>query len=281
MLTKPKAKAVRLRAERSLHIGLNSYGGFAPTLAGCLNDAKDWQAALKQRGFETAILLDQQATKRAILDGIERLVDLTKSGETAVITFSGHGTWVPDEDGDEPDGRDEAICPYDLPDGVITDDELHERFSAARYGARLIFISDSCHSGSVTRFADLGGPADTKARIRFVAPEAFLGRSALSAARAVDKAPFTGVIRPPEGLLLSGCADPQFSYDAWFNRRPNGAFTYAALRALERLPPKGTYRDLHALIRKEYLPSNQFPQDPQIDGAPHRQRWPVFQSLTG
>jgi hypothetical protein len=280
--TKTTTKAPRLRPERGLAIGLNNYNGFAPTLSGCENDAKDWAAALRSRGFEVSTLINQQATKRAILEGIERLVDLTRSGETAVITFSGHGTWVPDEDGDEPDGRDEAICPYDLPDGVITDDELYERFAAARRGARIVFISDSCHSGSVMRFADLEA-ADTKRQIRFVPPSVFLSKREAKAAEPLLKAPVKGVIRPPEGLLISGCADPEYSYDAWFNRRPNGAFTYVALKALDRLPPKGTYRDWHALIRdpQNGLPSIQFPQTPQIDGAYHHQRWPVFQSLTG
>jgi hypothetical protein len=276
--TKTTTKAPRLRAERALCIGINEAQG-APPLAGCVNDARDFAKALAGRGFEVTTLFDSQATKKNILDGLARLVDVTRSGETAVSTISCHGTTVPDYNGDEPDGRDEALCPYDLMDGVILDDELHEIFSAARYGARIVLISDSCHSGSVMRFANLE-QADTRAKIRYLPPEVFLSKRELKDAKAVENTPLRGVIRPPEGVLISGCADPEYSYDAWFNRRANGAFTYVALKALERLPPKGTYKDWHGIIRGA-LPSIQFPQTPQIDGSYHHQRWPVFQSLTG
>jgi hypothetical protein len=70
---------------------------------------------------------------------------------------------VPDLDGDEPDGTDECLCPHDVrKNGPITDDELYESFSSLERGAKLLMISDSCHSGTVTRFAPITTPPAAK-----------------------------------------------------------------------------------------------------------------------
>ena len=63
-------------------------------------------------------------------------------------------------------------------------------------------------------------------------------------------------------VLLSGCDDQEYSYDALFNGRPNGAFTYTALQTLRKLPGTATYRDWHREIRK-ILPNVNYPQTPQ------------------
>ena len=65
---------------------------------------------------------------------------------------------------------------------------------------------------------------------------------------------------------MSGCQDTEYSYDAWFQGRPNGAFTFVALRALKSLPTKATYRDWYNAIRK-MLPSQQYPQSPNLYGS--------------
>ncbi|MCG6536451.1 MAG: hypothetical protein L7F78_17525, partial [Syntrophales bacterium LBB04] len=52
------------------------------------------------------------------------------------------------------------------------------------------------------------------------------------------------------------------SYDAYFEGRPNGAFSFVALRALESLPPNATYSDWFKKIRG-MLPSRQYPQTPK------------------
>jgi len=114
--------------KRSLHIGINDYPGTQNDLSGCVNDANDWEEALKQHGFQTVSIVDGQAKKSNMVEAISKIVSDTGKDDIAVITYSGHGTWVADEDGDEPDGRDEALCPYDIMDGnILTDDELYDR----------------------------------------------------------------------------------------------------------------------------------------------------------
>ena len=83
---------------------------------------------------------------------IGALVKGGASGDSLVITFSGHGTYAPDKNGDEPDGLDEGLCPYDIKQGkVLIDDEIHQLFAQRAAGVRIVLISDSCHSGTVIR----------------------------------------------------------------------------------------------------------------------------------
>lgn len=269
--------------KRSLHIGINDYPGVGSDLSGCVNDAMDWAACLKARGFDDqAILLDGQATKNAMRNAIEKIVQATTASDIAVITYSGHGTWVPDVDGDEADGRDEALCPWDIgtTGEVLTDDELFEIFSARNYSARIIFISDSCHSGTVSRasVAVPGVQNDTWKfpRMKFLAPEFHLSKDMLQIAKRVEKSTAKSKIRAAS-VLFAGCRDTEYSYDAWFNQRANGAFTFVALKALESVgnAPGVNYWQWYQEIRK-YLPHVQYPQTPQFDAAYYQRKWEVF-----
>ncbi len=269
--------------KRSLHMGINDYPGSGSDLSGCVNDANDWRAELEARSFQATSLLDSEATKSRMVEEISKIVADTCRDDITVITYSGHGTWVVDDDGDEVDGRDEALCPYDIvTDGhILTDDELYEIFSARKRGARIIFISDSCHSGTVARSCSFMPGTENDdwnfPKIRYLAPDIYLrGDDALHRARRVEAAKVYGRIRAAT-VLLSGCKDDEYSYDAWFNQRPNGAFTYTALQSLKTLPPNATYRDWHKENRK-ILPHTQYPQTPQLLGSwKQKSRWKVLQ----
>ena len=274
--------------KRSLHIGINDYPGTGSDLSGCVNDAKDWRKALEKRGFKATSLLDEEAKKADMLQAISKIVADTGKDDIAVITYSGHGTWVPDEDGDEADGRDEALCPYDIMEGnILTDDELYEIFSKRSWSARIIFISDSCHSGSVSRASNrmMGTKRDTWKfpKTRFLAPEIYLKSSKfkgskrlLQTARRVENSPKRSKIRAAT-VLFSGCKDTEFSYDAWFNERANGAFTYSALKTLKKLDKNASYNDWFKKIRK-LLPHVQYPQTPQIVASRYQKnKWKVFE----
>lgn len=265
----------------ALCVGINDYPGTDSDLSGCINDAHDWAAALQARGFAVTQLLDGAATGKAMREAIARLVGQAADGDLVVLQYSGHGSFVPDEDGDEPDGTDECLCPHDIrSQGPITDDELAELFAARASGVKLVFVSDSCHSGTVSRFAPITTPPTTKAKhpparkVRFLPPAVFLSSRESSKLGVRSRRPAS----PPGrhyALLMSGCQDTEYSYDAWFQGRPNGAFTFVALRELARLPASATYRDWHAAIRKT-LPSQQYPQSPNLYGTSRMKNWKVF-----
>ncbi len=258
----------------ALCIGINDYPGTGSDLAGCVNDAQDWAQMLTDREFSVSLMLDGEATRSEMIRAMTSIVTAAESGDTAVITYSGHGTWQPDDDGDEPDMRDEALCPHDLSTGgPLLDDDLFEIFAQRARGARVVFLSDSCHSGSVAR---IGPPLaeQERGRVRFLPPATFLGEDALARARKVQKAPPRGLSRGT-ALLISGCADTEFSYDASFAGRPNGAFTRVALDALSKLGGDATYADWHTAIRAT-LPSADYPQTPQLMATRHQRRWRVL-----
>lgn len=260
-------------AKHALCIGINDYPGTDSDLAGCVNDANDWAAALAKRGFAVTRLLDGQATGKAMRRAIAKTLAGAAAGDLVVLQFSGHGSFVPDTSGDEPDGTDECLCPHDVEtNGPLPDDELFELYQARPAGARLVVISDSCHSGTVARFAPITTPPTTRGkwspqrRVRFLPPSAFLSKR--EAARLGERRSIRRSSPPGRdaGLLLSGCQDVEYSYDAYFRGRPNGAFTWVALRALAKLPARATYSDWYAAIRRA-LPSQQYPQTPNLYGS--------------
>lgn len=255
-----------MRARRAVIVGINDYPGSNADLHGCVNDAMDWQQVLRGAGYDTTVLLDGDATKAAVVAALRNVVTASRFGDRVVFTYSGHGTWLPDRNGDELDQRDEALVCHDYRSGgLLTDDELHEIFSQRRFGVRGLILSDSCHSGTVTRA--MMDPLGSDRAPRFLPPVTFLSGLDLAAAERVQTMPPAG--RPRSGtVLISGCADDEVSYDV-HDTRPHGAFTFAALQALRDNP-----RNLnawYASIRRQ-LPSEAYPQTPQLE-VRNYQRW--------
>jgi hypothetical protein len=264
-------------AKKALCIGINDYPGTNNDLYGCVNDSNDWRAVLEERGFTVQQLRNSEATKDAMYRGMQRLVDEARSGDIVVITYSGHGSWVPDLDDDESDGQDEVLCPYDISQNrPLTDDELYNIVSKQRRGVRIVIISDSCNSGTVIRPYGAVAPAPNLPRTRFLPNGNFLPEDMLQEADERARRPKAGVSRPFGGILLSGCQDNEYSFDAQFNGRMNGAFTYYALEALKSLQAGATYQEWHDLIINS-LPSGNYPQNPNLQGPDEQKSWKIFE----
>lgn len=264
-------------AKRALCVGINDYPGSNMDLAGCVNDAMDWQALLEARGYSVTRLVDGEATRANLVAGLEQLIANAGNDDSLVFTFSGHGSWLPDDDGDEPDARDEMMCPYDVAKNqFLLDDDLNAMFSRKPPGARLYVIADCCHSGSVVRYAsEPTKPDEGSVKARFLPPYVF-ARGDRLLERAIDRAagkPAPTKLQYP-ALLFSGCQDTEFSYDTSFNRRPNGAFTRAAIDAVKS-GAVTTPLALYDAIRLK-LPSQQLPQTPQLFGSPADKSGPLF-----
>jgi hypothetical protein len=257
-------------AKHALCIGINDYPGTKMDLEGCVNDAKDWRSLLENRGYAVTSLHDADATRALVLEALKALVGGAVDGDSLVLTFSGHGSWLPDDDADEPDARDEMLCPYDvMEDQYLLDDDLHETFLTKADGVRLYVIADCCHSGSVVRYAPapVSAGADTPVlKARFLPPYVF-ARGDRLLERAIDRA--AGTPAPTKlqysALLFSGCQDTEFSYDTAFKGRPNGAFTRTAIDVLQDVTIASP-RALYDEIRRR-LPSPVFPQTPQLFGS--------------
>lgn len=262
-------------SKHALCIGINDYPGTDSDLSGCVNDAKDWSAELERRGYQVSQMLDKKATRSAMTKAIGGLIKDARKGDTLIITYSGHGTWVPDSSGDEPDGRDEGLCPCDIGSaGPLLDDEIRTLFDKRGAGVRVVLISDSCHSGSVTRGReedlDPGQP-----RARFLPLEAWMPAGELPRSLTRPQSLVSGLRRSGGDLLLAGCQDTEYSWDTRFQGRPNGAFTYYALKALRETQPASYLAWFNAI--RTYLPSTRLPQSPQILGSAAAQRFKVFE----
>lgn len=268
--------------KRALCVGINDYPYEGNDLNGCVNDAQAWADLLVDHyGFpreNIKMLLDADATKANILANLEGLVTGAKTGDMLVFTNSSHGTYVADTSGDE-EKYDEAMCPYDCETNLIVDDELREMFTKLAKGVGLIIISDSCFSGTVTRAAiaenipGLKTPDDR--RVRFLNP-ALMGRAVLQNPwKAMPK----GKTKFPESkmkeVLLSGCTDKEYSYDALINGKYHGAMTYFALQAIQEANYQITFQQL--IKRLLFLLDNEgYNQHPQLEGKTANKKKKMF-----
>jgi hypothetical protein len=283
----PASKTPAKRKALSLHLGLNAvsgaaYEGWTGPLEACEFDARDMAALAKGQGMKPTVLLTKKATRAALLAGMRSAAKALKAGDLFFLSYSGHGGQVPDTNKDEPDRKDETWCLFD---GQLIDDELYLELSRFAAGVRILVLSDSCHSGSVTRertppppppgaraklmpeavgqrvyaankdFYDKLQAAvanQAKHEAKVVDPDAALAQVAVTGPAATASA-LVGSFKPAV-LLISGCMDNQTSLDG----EHNGLFTEKMLKVWNQGKFSGTYASFHARIRAA-MPANQSP----------------------
>ena len=154
--------------KKAFLVGISRYKMDWPTIHGS-EDVELLKPELINQKFEVTTLINAQATRDGIINGLNAFIKTIKKGDVIYIHFSTHGQ--PVEDGmngykpDEKDGWDEAIVPYDagsryVKNGYngskhITDDEFNSYVSQIRTkigpkGA-LYVVMDACHSGNASR----------------------------------------------------------------------------------------------------------------------------------
>jgi metacaspase-1 len=223
---------------QSIHIGLNrvdpahyqdEYGNpWDGTLAACEFDAHDMQALAAAQGFKTQILLTEQASSGNVIWAISRAAQALLPGDILLLTYSGHGGQVPDQNDEEEDALDETWCLYDR---QVIDDELYALWAQFQPEVRIFMLSDSCHSGSVAKdptLMQITAADGTRSRA--------LPQEVQSATYRKHKAFYDGLqAQNPAGdqveveasvILISGCQDNQSSADG----DRNGLFTEKLLQ---------------------------------------------------
>jgi len=141
----------RVGSRRALCVGINAYPQ-PNRLTGCVQDTVLWQKVLTAAQFDVEVLLDERATRANIVSELTTLVRSSKAGDLLVFHYSGHGTQVPDTDGDEEDGQDEALVPVDFQSGAfLVDDDIRAILKNLPEGVNLTVFVDCCHSGTITR----------------------------------------------------------------------------------------------------------------------------------
>lgn len=255
--------------KRALLVGINDYthGPAEWDLRGCENDVHMTREVLITKfGFppeNVKVLLSGQATAQNIVQGIEDwLIAASKSGDIVYFHFSGHGTQIDDQDGDEEDGKDEMLCPADIQWGqahtYITDDQL--KVLLDRIPARHItVVLDACHSGTGTRDVSLSRP-------RFIdlqrGTRGFAGVSP-PADDVVDATSMesAGAMR----VSIFGCRPDQTAADAWIRDDfYAGALTYNLIQNIKKASTDISYRQLMDRVMRDM--AGTYNQTPQIEG---------------
>lgn len=286
-MTKRTSISTRAAKALSLHIGLNAvdpdhYQGWSGELSACEFDARDMAALAKSRNMEATLLQTTAGTRGKVLTAIRSATKSLRQGDLFFLTYSGHGGQIPDITGEEADKKDETWCLYD---GQLIDDELYLELARFAAGVRILVLSDSCHSGSVTRNSvpATSGTGRSKLMPPAVAMRTYRAHqeiydrwqrqvatvttgAASNADRDIDPdqalagiaasprlTALAGRFRP-SSILISGCQDNQTSLDG----EHNGAFTEALLRVWDHGAFCGDYIKFHGEIVAR-MPATQTP----------------------
>jgi metacaspase-1 len=285
-----------VRAEKyALFVGVTEMKNQPRTnwLSGPINDLASMRDAFEsiyKFKPENILSLEKTAASRA---GIERafrehLIQKAAPGDLVVFYYSGHGTQVPDANGDEQDGKDEALCPYDSGstiDSYVTDDDLGRWVGQLR--TKNVFVMlDSCHSGTGLRGSDQSRALEVT--IKGMPPGPSLKNASTKNASADDLKPDGATT-----ILLTGCRSDQTSADSpvlldssdkakvdafleqvktkgrYCGGQPinpfMGALTFAFLRAAYTKSEKATYQDIHKELALT-LQKMHLDQVPQLEG---------------
>ena len=230
--------------KRALLIGINDYRA-VPGLQGSVNDVQTMREVLVKRwGFPEAnikVLTDAAATRAGILAALEDLVRTTGPNDTVYFHYSGHGSQVEDQNGDEADGLDETIVPVDgRSPGIadILDDQLDAIFARLKTHNAVIVL-DSCHSGTATRAFDI------RAR-------------SLPQDKRVDLYKESGVqtralvpLMSSRYVVISAAASTEEALDGPVEGRYHGFFTYALARSMSASPAGASVRSVFGGVARE------------------------------
>ncbi len=137
----------------AIHIGVNHP---ASTRECPLSQSEEnaWRMAglAHQAGYGAIhVLRGADATRDAVHGLLSRAAEALEPRHTLFVSFSGHGSRVPDSNSDERDGWDETWC---LHDADLVDDELTEIWKQAKPGTRVLVVSESCFGGGIGRTGD-------------------------------------------------------------------------------------------------------------------------------
>lgn len=240
-----------------LCIGLNRvdpahYDGWNGQLAACEADAASMHALLTRKGFDVHCLLTQAATRATILGTVEALAMRAVTGDIVVITNSSHGSQLPDYSGEEDDDMDETTLAYDA---EIIDDEWFNLFCGFAAGVRVLFISDSCHAGTISRLFDRdAGGQESRAMPTYIAQR--VAHEHEEFYRDVKAAAVLGQgTLKAKVMQIGACQDSQTSADGL----KNGLFTANLLAVYNSGKYSGSYASFIARIRSR-MPAYQVPR---------------------
>jgi len=271
-----------------LAVGVARYQNPDNNLAGPALDVEDLTKLIRAN-FGTVIpevrsLLDDRATRSNVVKELESLIGKAQSGDLVVLFFSGHGGQVTDRNGDEQDGKDEVLCCYDTGYGeslgLVLDDEIGQWLETLnRKGASFQIISDSCHSGTLTRGRGVQIGALTGAKVKYLELERTRGEEPADLRTATIPANSLVDVRGavaeddrsdgPTWMLLSGCSADTKSYEGPIDGNYRGMLTYEACAQIRKQAESGLrWGDVFPMVRDAVKNRSGGKQIPELTGDP-------------
>ena len=214
----------RLRPDSVTEADGNKY--YFPKLKYCVKGAQEIAAELQPMFPTQRVLMNHGVTHDAVHEAITGWLSQAPEGSTVLIYYSGHGSRTPDRNGDEQDGYDETIVPWDYgtKHQFIVDDELH-RWLSLLNADKVILIFDSCHSGTMERGVYTARRIDTGSGSRAIDPP-------LTDGLVSDLIPTAGTKGTWwKDFVITACKPNESAYES--ARLENGALTYYLMEALK------------------------------------------------
>ena len=212
------------------------------------------------------VLTGRDATAAAVRRGLKSwLGERATAGDRVYFFYSGHGSQVLDQNGDEEDGLDETLAPADAlprsPENDLVDDEIDAMLTSLD-AAEIIVILDSCSSGTATKV--VGREGRPRRLLRPLARPKGLGTDSRG----------SGFVDRGRGRIveLAASAPNQTALDAAFLDDDGnvsfygGAFT---THLLEQLWAAVDSSSLQSVLdgAREAMREDHFEQEPQFSGS--------------
>ncbi|NJO14247.1 MAG: caspase family protein [Thioploca sp.] len=178
---------------------------------------------------------------------LSKLAQVVNNQDRVIIFFSGHGSYVRDDNGDESDQLDDVLVPLDVNDlemprrqEVIVDDQLVQLVNALPTATVLTFI-DACYAGGMYM-----GTAWTlnQPRLKFFAKgEVGTLPPPLSIASGSNR----GGLASLQGVMFAATQEYQ---KAWEDPNQGGVFTTCFLQELQRYSQANLSQIFRATLAK-------------------------------
>ena len=162
--------------DRALIVGVGDYQSISdlPGIDLDVDMMKDVAELLGFSSHQIKTLRDSEATLDGVRLGFRDWLGQAGGDDRVLFYFSGHGSHVDDDNGDETDSQDEVLVVHDStlgtePRNVLRDDEIALLLKDLPSRNTLVLV-DACHSGTVTKSTRIGpgvpkyAPAPTSAR---------------------------------------------------------------------------------------------------------------------
>ena len=250
----------------ALLVGINEYPGQIANLKGCENDVNAISEYLSNRVADeshqvhTRILLNQEATRDAVITGFREYLGRARQDDIVLFAFSGHGSQEPalqKYSHLEPDELNETLVCWDSRlDGHkdLSDKELAQLITdVAKNGPRITVILDCCHSGSGTRELGRFIPPDTR---QHSLDSYFLSQKTaerLTQTRGLEPEAILQALPYGRHILLAACRDIEVAKEISVGGKIRGALSYYLLKTLQQASRPLSYRELYqrtyALLR--------------------------------